>query len=93
MKSEVLRTNSLEMAAEIAAALMKQPRTVPSIYAMLGKNTRHTARPRRHVAQFKASGCIHIVSWERSDRPVYAWQPKPFALPDAPRPGKKGVTA
>lgn len=75
-----------EIAAEVAAALMKAPRTMRQLREMVGISERHNPALTRYVEQFRAAGCVYVSGWTRHYAPIYAWQPSLFALPDVPRP-------
>lgn len=75
-----------EIAAEIAAALMKRPRTMRQLREMVGISERHNPALTRYIEQFRAAGCVYVSGWTLYYAPIFAWQAYPFALPDVPRP-------
>mgnify|MGYP000078273826 FL=1 len=43
----------------------------------------------KYLQQFRASGCIYVHGFTNLGREVFAWQPKPFEVPDAVKPAKQ----
>jgi len=82
-----------ERGAEIAAALMKRPRTAAELAELLGVDPLCNGTMwslRRWLKQYRASGVVYIAGYRplarRGLRPaVWAWQPSVFANPDAAR--------
>lgn len=71
------------IAAEIAAALMKQPLTLYGLAQVIGLNKTHLATPKRYVEQYHEAGCVRIVGRSRGGAAVYRWQSALFAEPDS----------
>ena len=83
MNSKAKRRAPAEVSAEIIAALMWGPKTTGELVEYVGIARANVWRHRRALAE---SGVVHICDWRDARQAVYALQPKPFALTDAPKP-------
>jgi hypothetical protein len=81
-----MKRSTAEIAAEIAAALVKGPRTAKQLCEMVGVDDSHACDVLKYVDQFKASGLVHVQGWSKYRRPIYAWCNVPFEKPDVPPP-------
>lgn len=80
------RRQQHEIAAVVAAEIMRGPRSLKALCLALGLRDRSTDIPRKYVDSFKAQGLIYVHSWYHNRNELWAWQPQPFFLPDAPKP-------
>lgn len=78
-----MKRQCAEIAAEIASALMRGPRSVNDICNVVGIHPGKASKVRRYCEQFRASGCARIVGLTPSGAEIYAWQRAIFAEPDA----------
>lgn len=74
--------SSAFIAAEIAAALMKQPLTLYELAQVVGLEKRHLHTPKRYVDQFHEAGCVRIAGVSPRGALRYRWQSTLFAEPD-----------
>lgn len=72
-----------DRAARIAFLLMQGPKSLGEIATDLKIDVRHTERVRPFIDAFRSQGLVYVASVNRHGWPIYAWQPAPFALPDA----------
>jgi hypothetical protein len=88
MEHVAMKRSSAEIAAEVAVALVKGPRTLYGVAMMVCGDVRHSRIARRYIDQFKASGLVRIGGWKTVPirAPIYEWQSVPFALPDVEPP-------
>jgi hypothetical protein len=70
------------MAAEVAAALMKQPRSVVALCDHIGVKRQRALVVLGCVGEFRKSGCVYVAGRTRQGANVYAWQPSLFELAD-----------
>lgn len=77
-----VRRSPCEIAAEVAAALMKAPRSISQVAAIVYGDARVTEQARLWVDQFRASGLVRVSGHTAHGHPIYAWQTAPFAMPD-----------
>lgn len=88
-------TRPIERAADIVAALMKQPRTLHDLLEYLGMVPEHAGsnwNVQKYLDALHDVGVIRVSDYApRSGPPARVWsiQPTPFALPDAERPPMK----
>lgn len=81
--------SSGEIAAEIAASLMWGPKPRAEIAEAVGVPLDKSSLLNKYLKQFRASGCIYVQGFTKLGREVFAWQPKPFEVPDAVKPAKQ----
>lgn len=74
-----------EIAAEIAASLMWGPKPKVKIAEAVGISVKRTRSLDKYLDQFRASGCVYVQGYTPRGRELFAWQQKPFELPDAMR--------
>lgn len=79
------RRSPCEVGAEHAAALMKAPRSISQLAAIVYGDPRATQLSALWVEQFRASGVVRVSGHTAHGHPVYEWQTAPFALPDVER--------
>lgn len=82
--------------ADLAACLVKGPRTIREIATYLGTEDRLSGRQHQLITNrlrsFRAAGLVYVAEWRGTATalaPVYAWQPSIAERPDAPRPTKE----
>ena len=73
----------------IAKAIIIKASSRSEICQAIGMAPKHTDNIKAYVDEFYDAGLIYIESWTARYTEVFAWQPMPFALPDAPRPTTK----
>lgn len=77
---------TVDLAAIVAAEIMKGPSSLKALCLALGVRDRSTDFARQYVEAFRAQGLVYVHSWWRNQYELWAWQPQPFMLPDAPKP-------
>ena len=77
---------TIDLAAIVAAEIMQGPRSLKALALALGKRDRSTDFARQYVEAFRSQGLIYVHSWWRNQYELWAWQPSPHFLPDAPKP-------
>ena len=75
--------------AKTAATILVGPVTLTAICHSIGLPERSTDKAAVYVGALKRAGLVYIQSWLSFTSALYAWQPQPFLLPDAPRPDRK----
>lgn len=82
-----MKRSSHEIAALIAAALMRGPCSLSDLCVAVGyRRQNKTTRVRRYVDKFKADGTVYIAAWWRASYPMWQWQAEPFKHADAEKP-------
>lgn len=72
-----------DRSAEIAAIIMTKPCGPADICEAMGMSRHATDNVKTVINAFKARGLIYVCGFNGYGWPIYAWQPKPHALPDA----------
>lgn len=81
-----MKRTTAELSAAVAAEIMRRPCSLMDLCIALGLRERSTDRPRKYIDAFRAAGLVYVHSWRRNQSELWAWQPSPHFLPDAPRP-------
>ena len=76
----------IEVSAEVLAGLLWGSKTITELGEYVGLRQRSAHRLLKHLRQFRAAGVVYVSGYSVRLTPVYAVQPKPFAVPDAVRP-------
>ena len=80
-----------EIAALIAASLMRKSGGVKQVCLDIGVGWKNTANIRKYIDAFRDEGCVYISGWTNQRFPVYSWQPSLFHFPDAHQPAIKNT--
>ncbi len=92
MEAGSMRRSS-EISAQIAAAILAGPIGSKQICLKLGLSEHRSENVKPYVDAFRRNGTVYVHSYSNRNRPIYAWQPSPFFLPDAKPPKPKGKPA
>lgn len=79
---------NIERVAEAIAYLVKKPRSISELCEVMGL-AKACDSVYRYVYALRAEGLVYIHHWEHYKTisfAVYAWQPSPSLIEDAPRP-------
>ena len=78
-------TSTCMRGAELIAALMKGPKSVPELMPIIGVHPRSHGGIHRWMREFRASGVVRIVGRKARTRAyVFALQKEVFGEPDQP---------
>lgn len=74
-QGEAMKRSSHEIAAIIAAALMRGPCSLSDLCVAVGfMAQKETPQARAYVERFRAHGLVYVAGWKFGKYPMYQWQ-------------------